>query len=651
MAIVDQIRRMMRREGGAQPEAEPAQTAAVREEDSRSPRVGRAQIAAAVEALERYRAGKSNLEARIIENEEWYKLRHWRQIRRDTGSKPGDPEPASAWLFNSLANKHADAMDNYPMANILPQEDSDKAEAKKLSSIVPVVMEQNEYEQTYSDVWWYKLKTGTGVYGVFWNPSKLNGLGDVDIRKIDILNLFWEPGIMDIQDSRNVFLVDLQDNDLLEQQYPQLRGKLASSAIDVSHYVYDDTVDTSAKSAVVDWYYKLNVNGRTVLHFCKFVGDTVLYATEDDVLYAQRGLYDHGKYPFVFDTLFREEGTPCGFGYVDIMKDCQMYIDKMGQAIIKNALVMSKPRYFISNTSAINENEFRDMDNDLVHVTGGRLGEDSIRQIVGSPLSSVYVAIMNNKIEELKETSGNRDFSQGGTTGGVTAASAISALMEAGSKLSRDMIKGSYRAYKNVCYLTIELIRQFYDEPRCFRITGVMGEEEFVAYDNRGMLPQKQGSAFGMDMGVRIPLFDIKVVPQKSSPYSKMAQNELALQFFGAGFFNPQLVDQALACLDMMDFDGKDSVMQKISNNGALTQKLQQAQAQLMQLAQIVDHDRGTNLAQSIAASIMGQPMPAPSSVPDDGGMEINSLGGARPEMRGKQKETAERAANQASPR
>lgn len=132
-------------------------------------------------------------------------------------------------------------MDNYPMANILPQEDSDKAEAKKLSSIVPVVMEQNEYEQTYSDVWWYKLKTGTGVYGVFWNPSKLNGLGDVDIRKIDILNLFWEPGIMDIQDSRNVFLVDLQDNDLLEQQYPQLRGKLASSAIDVSHYVYDDT--------------------------------------------------------------------------------------------------------------------------------------------------------------------------------------------------------------------------------------------------------------------------------------------------------------------------------------------------------------------------------------------------------------------------
>ena len=51
MAIVDQIRRMMRREGGAQPEAEPAQTAAVREEDSRAPRVGRAQIAAAVEAL------------------------------------------------------------------------------------------------------------------------------------------------------------------------------------------------------------------------------------------------------------------------------------------------------------------------------------------------------------------------------------------------------------------------------------------------------------------------------------------------------------------------------------------------------------------------------------------------------------------------
>lgn len=36
------------------------------------------------------------------------------------------------------------------------------------------------------------------------------------------------------------------------------------------------------------------------------------------------------------------------------------------------------------------------------------------------------------------------------------------------------MIKGTYFAFQQVCYLIIELIRQFYDTPRSFRITGDM---------------------------------------------------------------------------------------------------------------------------------------------------------------------------------
>ena len=111
------------------------------------------------------------------------------------------PEPASGWLFNSVANKHADAMDNYPEPAVLPREEQDKADAEQLSKILPVILEYNDFEDTYSDSWWYKLKSGTAVYGVLWNPEKENGLGDIDVKKIDILNCFWEPGVQDIQDS------------------------------------------------------------------------------------------------------------------------------------------------------------------------------------------------------------------------------------------------------------------------------------------------------------------------------------------------------------------------------------------------------------------------------------------------------------------
>jgi hypothetical protein len=444
--------------------------------------IGKDQIRKAVETLKDYKKGKTNLETRIVENEQWYKIRHWEQTKGEKNTN--DPEPTSAWLFNSIANKHADAMDNYPEPSVLPREASDKNDAKILSDIIPVVLERNEFEQTYNDVWWYKLKTGTGIYGVFWNNELENGLGDIDIKQIDIINIFWEPGIKDIQKSRNIFTVELVDNEVLADMYPQLKDKLSSPSIDLAEYQYDDTVDTTKKSAVVDWYYKKTlVNPETgmkkkVLHYCKFVNDEVLFATENDQNFAERGFYDHAEYPFVFDTLFIEEGTPVGFGYVDIAKDPQMYIDKLNQLIMKNAYWAGNPRALISDDAGINEDEFKDFTKPFIHHTG-MIDERTFKLLSVPSMDGFITQHLQSRIDELKETSGNRDFSQGGTASGVTAASAIAALQEAGSKLSRDMIKSSYRAHKKICIYCIELIRQFYTEPRQFRITGQQGEEQF----------------------------------------------------------------------------------------------------------------------------------------------------------------------------
>jgi hypothetical protein len=76
------------------------------------------------------------------------------------------------------------------------------------------------------------------------------------------------------------------------------------------------------------------------------------------------------------------------------------------------------------------------------------------------------------------------------------------------------------------------------------------------------------------------PLFDLKISAQKATEYTKMAQNELALQLYQLGMFAPNNADPALATLEMMDFDGKDSVMQRIQQNMMMFQMLQQAQAE-----------------------------------------------------------------------
>ena len=526
--------------------------------------IGPDRLRRARQDLNRYREGKANLERRVIENEQWYRLRHWECIRRGAGSQV---EPTSGWLFNAIANKHAEAMDNYPSPNVLPREEGDRDKAQALGSILPVILQQEDFEDTYDRVMDDKLKSGTGIYGVFWDPEKLEGLGDISIRRIDILNLYWEGGITDIQQSRNVFYLRLWDNDLLLERYPQLEGKLSGAAEQGNRYVYDDRVDTADKSAVIDWYYKKRQGGKTVLHYCKFVGDTVLFATENEEDYRDRGWYDHGLYPFVLDPLFRTAGSPCGFGYIDVAKSAQEYVDRGNQAILQNLLANARPRHFIRADGAVNEEEYGDMTRDFVHVDGN-LGEDSIKPISGKSLSDIYVTVIANKIDELKEVTGTRDVTTGGTVHGVTAASAIAAMQEAGSKLSRDSNMASYRAFRKVCLMAVELIRQFYDLPRAFRILGPQGGVEFITFSNAALKPQDQGVELGVELGIRTPLFDIEISAEKQSPYSRLSQNEMAMQFYSAGLFDPARSTEALTALDMMDFNGKSALVEKVRQNG-----------------------------------------------------------------------------------
>lgn len=593
----------------------------------RSGVIGRSQVEEAENTLQNYKRGKVNLENRIVDNEQWFKLRHWEQI--GASRNPGDPMPASAWLFSSVANKHADAMDNIPIPAVLPRERSDEPDAKILSSVLPTVLEYNNYEQVYSDLWWYKLKSGTAVHGVFWDPKKNNGLGDIDIRSLDLLNLYWEPGITDIQKSRNMFHVELVDKDTIRAQYPDVLDRtLASPTIDVSKYIYDDSVDTSDKTVVVDWYYKRESGGRSVVHYCKFCSGEVLYASENDPAYAQRGYYDHGLYPFVFDTLYPEAGTPAGLGVVDVCKSPQIYIDKLDQVLLKHAVMGARPRFFVRGDGAVNEDEFADWSKDFVHYVGSGNPNESIMPIEIAPLADIYATVREVKIEELKETSGNRDFSQGGTASGVTAASAISALQEAGSKLSRDMIKSSYRAFSKVCELCIELMRQFYEERRWFRVIGETGLMEYVQFTGRQIAQKPTGGEFATAEGFRVPIFDIKVSAQKGSPFAAVAQNERAKELYGMGFFRPDLSDQSLAALEMMDFEGIEKVKERVRNNGTMYQQIQMLQDQMMQMAVIIDETQGTTITQDMAAAFtQGQTSQPARSAMGTGEVETNALG------------------------
>lgn len=549
--------------------------------------IGVEEIIKARETLQKYKQQKQSLESRVVNNEEWWKIHNWEQIKKKDAVKADRENPngietpsSSAWLFNSITNKIADFSDNYPEANIRARTGGDVPEAERLKNVIPMILKRNKFYKTYIADISEKSKSGTGITYVGWNPKK-DGIGDVEIQNINILSIFWQGGITNIQKSRNVFTVELVDTDLLKKQYPSEAENITSDGeVDLKQYLYEDYIDTTDKSLVIDWWYKKD--GK--LHYCKFVNNVVLFATENEPDEYPNGYYDDGNYPFVFDVMFPMQGTIAGFGFIDVGKQPQEYIDKMDAGILQNVLMNSMPRYFERQDSEINEEEFLDWTQPFVK-TNTNLGQDDLREINVKGLDSAVFTQRDSKINEIKETTANRDVSTGGTTSGVTAASAISALIETGSKVSRMAIKGTYDAFENVIYLIIERMRQFYDLPRYVRITGDDGTDDFDTYDNRNLKLQVRQTMTG-DTAQYLPEFDIEVAAQKASPYSKAAQNELALQLYSAGFFNPQNTDQSLACLNIMDFDHKSDVINQIKKNGTLLDALQQAQMQLQQLQQ-----------------------------------------------------------------
>ena len=131
-------------------------------------------------------------------------------------------------------------------------------------------------------------------------------------------------------------------------------------------------------------------------------------------------------------------------------------------------------------------------------------------------------------------------------------------MQEAGGKLSRNMIDDGYEAFSDVVTLVIELIRQFYQLPRQFRLLGAMGREEFVSYDGQGLREQVMDDGTGVCY--RVPEFDLEVSAQDENPYKTMEYNQLALQLFQMGFFREDMADQALRCLELMDFKNKDQL-------------------------------------------------------------------------------------------
>ncbi len=517
--------------------------------------VTRELLSEALSAYRTYRADKESLTARIRDDDRFYR----ESCSGMSGALSSFMTCDTPFIFTAIENARADAIDNYPTANILERSPEGTKTAEVLSKIVPAQLEISEFKPAYKENIRRKLKYGTAVYGVFYNDRS----GDIDIRSIDILDIYADMHVSDVQDSAFLFIAAAVENRLLREWYPEFAaiftGDAEVESISESYRLRD-------RSAVLDCYYK-KADGS--VHMMKICKDTLIAATEDMEGY-EHGLYEHGMYPVVFDVLYPAENCPFGYGMIDVGKATQTEINKLDEAITENIMCGAKPRYLSKRSGGIDEDEFRDVSKNIVHYEGD---PEALKPIDTVSLPEAYISHRDRKKEELKEVLANRDFQQGSTSGGVTAASAIETLQQAGEKRSRALINDTYDSYKKIIYMIMELMRQFFEEKRVYRVSDEPGGDRFAEFSNEMMYVRdcRAGSGCGETAadepgraGWRKLLFDIDVVPQRESPYTRETANNTILTFWQNGLFEPENAQAAVIALKSMSFDGKERLIADI---------------------------------------------------------------------------------------
>lgn len=572
--------------------------------------VGKRQIDKANNELLKYISLKQNFDNRVVENDKWYNLRHEEVIRsldsfetykdsRGKEIKRRKVAPTSARLLNVIISKHADAMDSYPEPYCTEVEESDKETAETLTQVLPIVFERNDFYDTYDACWWDKLKSGVSVYSETWDET-FGNLGDIRIERTNVLDVFWDIKCSKMQDSPYFFHIKHMSQEAVVNLWSFLEGKTAPSPYGVKEYHTDDNQTNADKVAVVDCYYKRD--GR--VYYMKYCGQELIYASENDPNYGkEKGYYEHGEYPYEIDTLFPLAGTSLAFGYVDICKCPQMYIDRLNYDIMLNTDANSKPRGIVSKGAGINLEDLANLDISFVEAGGSEMNS-AIAPIRSTPLPGNILQILQSKETEMNETSGNTDFSNGLTGGGVTSFSGIAALQDAANKFSRDMIKHSYEScYKKLYRQAIMLMKQFYNIPRYFRITKPNAQTTGEMFGNQSLKPQQVQNTitygdYNIDLGIteRVPVFDVTVKAQKQNSWNTAALNELAKEMYSQGAFAPERIDQTEIMLEMMDFDGKDRILKLVRDKATTIQTVQELSNRLTVMQAMLDSSNAQNI-------------------------------------------------------
>lgn len=479
-------------------------------------------------------------------------------------------------LKSTFNNSVADQMDNMPEARLLPEREELREVSEDMNDVMRFIFEQNNYESMHRRRVEDMFCTGTAITQIAWDEEMHNGKGNVALIRWPIEAFLWDPAAEDIQEARALIKVAWHPLSWYAARYPEQAKHIAAEDSAYSDVGLPDSwharlANDEPRAMLMEYWYRLYdaAKKRWTVNVAIMAGRALLEHQED--------VYAHGMYPFVLDVFDPVEGLPVGDGMVMELAPMMRYVNRYAHYIDENLRMSSKGRLLAREGAEIDMEALADWTRDII--MGQRVSEEDVRWLQSKPLPQMAPQQMMQFQADIKQDSGQNQFTRGETAGGVTAASAISALQEAGGKITRLRTNVLQQGFKKIAEQVLWLVAQFYDGDRTQLVTGKDGKPRQIDMDAARLMGSKRKKGGALPP----PPYAVQVQVQRRNPLRVQAQNDLFIQAYTMAAQAEQAFPLTLL-FELLNVDGKERIMPILQAADAQAQQMQALMAENEQL-------------------------------------------------------------------
>lgn len=516
--------------------------------------------------------------------------------------------------------------DARPGFNVLPEEPTDFEFAKALGMVTESWWLNSDMDQTLVETIMDSMIYDAGIMKVMWDPDLLNGIGDIRVDVIDPRDIYLPPTARDFNKGCTYVIQKIKKPvGELRRKFPEHKDKIKADTTESSQDTFDsgDKSSTGINSVTLvspvdrksDLAQKSTSSTSTdtrqecTILECWIDDDTVEeYEVEKDdgtkeqgtkekypngrlitilpskklLLQSSENPYKHGLKPFVriVDGILPRRFW--GDGEVKQLMSVQQQLNKVLANIIDYMNFTSNPLWLVETGSGLDTSKITNTYGLILKVNDG--GINKVKREIPPPLPQYIISFYEQLKSAADSISGIHDVTQGRKPAGVTAASAIETLQEAAQTRIRLKERNLQTSLSQLGRQVVQLIMQYYTQPRVARITNSQAYPEFFDFyvepqDDGTVRFNKREWNYNENTEQYVPdikwqqsetskgVFDVKVLSGTALPYAKATRSQLALQLFDRKALDVE------SLLDTLEWPDKSKVLNKLQE-----QNQQQAQ-------------------------------------------------------------------------